>query len=247
MIRTHARFRSAPLLLATALALASGGALAQEDISKVNGGVSAEAGQTYRDMSTVNGGIRIGDGARLRNAETVNGGIRGGDGLQAEDMETVNGGINLGARAQVDTLTTVNGGIRLGTDARVGRHIESVSGGVFVDRGGRVGGNVGTVNGAIGLVGTEVAGDVKTVNGDVTIGAGSRVRGGLTIEKPSSNWFPVTINRRSPRVIIGPDAVVEGPLEFKREVTLYVHTSARTGAITGATAIPYDTPRAPQE
>ena len=193
MIRTHARFRSAPLLLATALALASGGALAQEDISKVNGGVSAEAGQTYRDLSTVNGGIR------------------------------------------------------LGTDARVGRHIESVSGGVFVDRGGRVGGNVGTVNGAIGLVGTEVAGDVKTVNGDVTIGAGSRVRGGLTIEKPSSNWFPVTINRRSPRVIIGPDAVVDGPLEFRREVVLYVHTSARTGAITGATAIPYDTPRAPQE
>ena len=81
MIRTHARFRSAPLLLATALALASGGALAQEDISKVNGGVSAEAGQTYRDLSTVNGGIRIGDGARLRNAETVNGGIRGGDAL----------------------------------------------------------------------------------------------------------------------------------------------------------------------
>ena len=80
MIRTHARFRSAPLLLATALALASGGALAQEDISKVNGGVSAEAGQTYRDLSTVNGGIRIGDGARLRNAETVNGGIRGGEG-----------------------------------------------------------------------------------------------------------------------------------------------------------------------
>ena len=247
MIRTHARFRSAPLLLATALALASGGALAQEDISKVNGGVSAEAGQTYRDLSTVNGGIRIGDGARRRNAETVNGGIRGGDGVQAEDMETVNGGINLGARAQVDTLTTVNGGIRLGTDARVGRHIESVSGGVFVDRGGRVGGNVGTVNGAIGLVGTEVAGDVKTVNGDVTIGAGSRVRGGLTIDKPSSNWFPVTINRRSPRVIIGPDAVVEGPLEFKREVTLYVHTSARTGAISGATAVPYDSARAPQE
>ena len=247
MIRTHARFRSAPLLLATALALASGGALAQEDISKVNGGVSAEAGQTYRDLSTVNGGIRIGDGARARNVDTVNGGIRGGDDIQVRDVETVNGGITLGARAQTEKLNTVNGGVRLGTDARVAGNIESVSGGVFVDRGGRVDGNVGTVNGAIGLVGTEVTGDVKTVNGDVTIGTGSKVRGGLTIDKPSSNWFPVTINRRSPRVIIGPDAVVEGPLEFKREVTLYVHTSARTGAITGATAIPYDTPRAPQE
>ena len=84
-------------------------------------------------------------------------------------------------------------------------------------RSSQVGGGVSTVNGAIGLVGTEVTGDVKTVNGDVTIGTGSKVRGGLTIDKPSSNWFPVTINRRSPRVIIGPDAVVEGPLEFKRE------------------------------
>lgn len=242
-----ARFHPAPLLLAVALVMASGATLAQEDISKVNGGVSAEAGQTYRDLSTVNGGIRIGDGARLRNAETVNGGIRGGDGIQAEDLETVNGGITLGARAQLETLTTVNGGVRLGTDARVGRHVESVSGGIFVDRGGRIGGNVVTVNGAIGLVGTEVVGEVRTVNGDVTIGAGSRVRGGLTVEKPSSNWFPVTINRRSPRVIIGPDAVVEGPLDFKREVVLYVHTTARTGPITGATAVSYDGARAPQE
>ena len=34
--------------------------------------------------------------------------------------------------------------------------------------------------------------------------------------------------------------VVDGPLVFEREVVLYVHASARTGAITGATAIRYD-------
>ncbi len=242
-----ARLRSAPLLLAAALALATGAAFAQEDISKVNGGVEAEAGQTYRDLSTVNGGIRIGDGAKARDVETVNGGIRAGDGIAVEDMETVNGGINVGARAQAKSLTTVNGAIRVGTDAQLGGNVESVSGGVFVDRGGRIDGNVSTVNGAIGMVGTEVTGDVKTVNGDVTIGAGSHVRGKLVIDKPSSNWFPVTISRRNPRVIIGPDAVVDGPLEFKREVTLYVHTSAKTGAISGATAVPYDSARAPQE
>ena len=247
MIRTHARFRSAPLLLATALALASGGALAQEDISKVNGGVSAEAGQTYRDLSTVNGGIRIGDGARLRNAETVNGGIRGGDGLQAEDMETVNGGINLGARAQVDTLTTVNGGIRLGTDARVGRHIESVSGGVFVDRGGRVGGNVGTVNGAIGLVDTDLGGGIETVNGDITVGVGSHVKGGIRIEKPKGNWGVRWGKPKVPRIVIGPDAVVDGELVFEREVTLYVHQSARIGNVSGATAQRYSTPTPPKD
>lgn len=244
---SYARFRSAPLLLATALALATGGAFAQSDISKVNGGVEAEAGQSYRDLSTVNGGIRIGDGVTARDVETVNGGVRAGDGITVEKMETVNGAIQIGARAQARSLTTVNGGIRIGTDAKLGGNVESVSGGVFVDRGGRVDGNVSTVNGAIGVVGTEVMGDVKTVNGDITIGAGSHVRGRIVVDKPTSNWFPVTINRRSPRVIIGPNATVDGPLEFKREVTLYVHTSAKTGAISGATAVPYDSARAPQE
>lgn len=247
MSRSHARFRCVPLLLAGALALATGAAFAQSDISKVNGSVEAEAGQTYRDLSTVNGGIRIGDGARARDVETVNGGVRGGDGVAVEKVETVNGGIQLGARAQARSLTTVNGGIRVGTEARLGGSVESVSGGIFVDRGGRVDGSVSTVNGAIGVVGTEITGDVRTVNGDITIGAGSHVRGGIVVDKPSSNWFPVTISRRSPRVIIGPNAIVDGPLEFKREVTLYVHTSAKTGAVNGATAVPYDSARAPQE
>ncbi|PBJ84094.1 hypothetical protein CMZ84_06495 [Lysobacteraceae bacterium NML93-0399] len=246
MSAVRARLRPASLLLAVTLAL-SGATFAQSDISKVNGGVEAEAGQTYRDLSTVNGGIRIGDNATARDVETVNGGIRAGDGITVEDMETVNGGIQTGARTQAKSLTTVNGGIRVGADARIDGNVESVSGGIFVDRGSRVDGNVSTVNGAIGLVGTEVTGDVKTVNGDVTVGAGSQVRGKVVVEKPSSNWFPVTISRRNPRVIIGPDVVVDGPLEFKREVTLYVHASARTGAISGATAIPYDSARAPQE
>jgi len=242
-----ARFRPAPLLLAAALALASGATFAQEDISKVNGGVEAEAGQTYRDLSTVNGSVRIGDNVKARDVETVNGAIRGGDGIQVDDVETVNGGITLGARAQVKSLSTVNGGIRTGTGAVIGGNVESVSGGIFIDRDGRIDGNVSTVNGAIGVVGTRISGDIKTVNGDITVGSGSQVRGKIVVDKPSSGWFPVTINRRSPRVIIGPNAVVDGPLEFKREVTLYVHASAKTGEISGATAIPYDSARAPQE
>ena len=53
--------------------------------------------------------------------------------------------------------------------------------------------------------------------------------------------------RRDPRIIIGPNAVVEGPLVFERPVTLYVHTSARIGAVTGATAKPFSTDTAPTE
>ena len=47
--------------------------------------------------------------------------------------------------------------------------------------------------------------------------------------------------------MIGPGAVVEGPLVFEREVKLYVHASARTGSVRGATAQRYDTPTAPRD
>jgi hypothetical protein len=45
-------------------------------------------------------------------------------------------------------------------------------------------------------------------------------------------------------VVIGPNAVVDGPLVFERTVELHVHATARTGAITGATALRFtgDTP-----
>jgi len=67
------------------------------------------------------------------------------------------------------------------------------------------------------------------------------------VTKPTSNWFPVQVNKRKPRIIIGPNAVVEGELKFEREVTLYVHETARTGKITGATATSYSGTRAPRE
>jgi hypothetical protein len=72
------------------------------------------------------------------------------------------------------------------------------------------------------------------------------VRGGVTVEKPTNNWLPITIGKqRIPRIVIGPEARVDGPMVFEREVKLYVHSSARIGQVTGATPEPYDTPRAP--
>jgi hypothetical protein len=60
--------------------------------------------------------------------------------------------------------------------------------------------------------------------------------------------MPITFGgKRKPRIVIGPNAVVDGDLVFEREVTLYVHSSARIGKVTGATAIPFDTPRAPRD
>ncbi len=217
--------RTRTVLLLT-LALAAAPALAQQEISKVNGSVRAEAGQVYGDLDTVNGSIHIGAGA------------------VAEDASTVNGSITVEDKAKADSLETVNGAIRVGKNVEIRNDIETVNGSVFVDRGGIVGGDIETVNGAIGLVATRLTGNIETVNGDVTVGVDSHVKGGIKVEKPHGISLK---NRRDPRIIIGPNAVVEGPLVFERPVTLYVHTSARTGPVTGATAKPFSTDAAPAD
>ena len=209
------------------LALCAAPVFAAESISKVNGSITAETGQAYGELETVNGSIHIAGGA------------------STDDAGTVNGGIDVGDKATVGALETVNGGIKLGRDVTVDGSIETVNGSIFVDRGGKVKGGVETVNGAIGLVGTHLGGDIATVRGNVTVGIDSHVAGGLRVEK-SSGMFNLE-SKKPQRIIIGPNAVVEGPLVFEREVTLYVHRTAKTGKITGATATPYTTDTAPQD
>lgn len=226
MTRTPVNRTAARLAFSLALAC-SFPAIAEDDISKVNGSIETSAGQRYGDLETVNGAVRV--------AENV----------QARDASTVNGSIHVESGARVDSLETLNGAIRLARDVQVAGDIETVNGSVFVDSGGTVGGNIETVNGAIGLVRTQVAGNLETVNGDITVGIGSHVRGGITVERPQS-WFQSAPKRR-PRVVIGPDAEVSGPMEFRREVSLYVHRTARIGQVTGAEPVRFETETAPQD
>ncbi len=201
-----------------------------QDIDKVNSSITAEAGQTYGDLSTVNGAIRIEAGAHLEDAETVNGSIRAEDDIQARSLSTVNGSIHVGKRAHVDG------------------NVETVNGGVFVDGGSKVSRGIETVNGAIGIVGTDLGGDIETVNGDITVGVGSHVKGGIKVEKPNNNWIGLRIGKQKiPRIVIGPEAVVEGPLVFERDVKLYVHASARIGSLRGASAVRFDGTTPPKD
>ncbi|HZV39094.1 MAG TPA: FHIPEP family type III secretion protein, partial [Pseudoxanthomonas sp.] len=85
----------------------------------------------------------------------------------------------------------------------------------------------------------------KFVRGDVTVGVGSHVKGGLRVEKPNGGFH--LGKQRPPRIVIGPDAVVEGALVFEHPVVLYVHKTAKTGPVSGATAKTFDTPTAPKE
>ena len=221
-------------LLFTVLLAAAGVAQAHDeqrirDIDKVNGSITAEAGQFYGDLSTVNGGIDLQRGAKVEDMETVNGGIEAGDEVVARSVSTVNGGIRFGQRAQVDG------------------DVETVNGGIFFDRGSNVRRGVSTVNGGIGLVDTDLGGGIETVNGDITVGVGSHVKGGIRVEKPTGNWGLRMGKPKVPRIVIGPNAVVEGNLVFEREVTLHVHQSARIGNVSGATAQRYSTATPPQD
>ena len=221
--RTHNRRAVLALTLATVLCAgaASGPAFAQQDIDKVNGSITAESGQRYGDLQTVNGSIRLEDGASADDASTVNGAIRAGDGVSVRSVQTV------------------NGAIRFGRNAKVGG-VEAVNGGIAFDRGSVVADDVSNVNGGIGLVGTEVGGDVETVAGDITVGADSHVKGGVHVQKPNRSGINLNWGKHEPpRIVIGPNAVVDGPLVFEREVVLYVHDSARIGKVTGATVQRY--------
>ena len=201
-------------------------ALAAEDISKVNGSIQTQANTTYGDLDTVNGSIQLASNVQARGVETVNGSVRTEDNVQARNIETV------------------NGAIRAGRNLVLSRGLVTVNGGIYVDRGGRIGGGVETVNGGIGLVATQVDGDIETVNGDITVGIDSVVKGGIKVNRPS---FGISLTApRKPRIVIGPNAVVEGPLVFEREVVLLVHDSARIGPVTGATPQRFDSETAPR-
>ena len=116
-----------PQILLLALSLVCTSAWADEDVSKVNGKISADAGKTYGALETVNGSIEIGAGAQTKNVETVNGGIRIGDNARTGGVETVNGAIGL-VRTHLGTgIETVNGNITVGIGSQL-------DGGITVSR-----------------------------------------------------------------------------------------------------------------
>lgn len=240
------RVRTLVSLISLSLALAAGPALAQQNVDKVFGGITAQANQEYGSLSSVNGGITVREGAKVESAETVNGGITIQDRARVGSAETVNGGITLGEGARAGSLEAVNGGIRLAKGARVDRDIEAVNGGIRADEQAEVVGDIENVNGAITLRGAQVGGNVTTTNGDIVLSGGARIDGGILVEKPTGNWWK-SEDKRVPRIVIGANSVVAGSLVFEHEVELFVHPTAKTGPITGATAQSFTDTLPPRE
>lgn len=220
--------RHVPAALAFAIAavFSIGTAVAQDDISKVNSSVHVDAGRKAGNVETVNGSVTIESDASAEAVETVNGGVRVGTGAQARSIETVNGGVTLSERAIVH------------------ESVEAVNGSISLAKGVAIGGDVGNVNGAIELDDADVAGRVSTVSGDITVGADSRIGGGIKVEKPTGGFFSwgSNNNQKLPRIVIDAGAEVQGDLVFEREVELFVHENAKVGTITGAQAKRFNGP-----
>ncbi|HEY4366404.1 MAG TPA: hypothetical protein VGN07_04160 [Steroidobacteraceae bacterium] len=208
---------------------------ADNGVSKVNGSVHVAAGEQTGDVETVNGSIQIDAGASVGNVETVNGSVRVGDRATAKALNTVNGGISLGADSKADSLETVNGKLQVAESAQIAGNVTATNGTLSLARGASVGGEVSNVNGAMTLEGAHIGRGLHTSTGDITLRAGSRIDGGILVKKTTPSLF--NWHHRNPRIVIGPDVVVTGPLKFEREVDLYVSDRAKVGQIEGATPV----------
>ncbi|HZF24761.1 MAG TPA: hypothetical protein VEZ88_00755 [Steroidobacteraceae bacterium] len=214
-------------LLVMMLALSGVACDIEDGNDKVNGSINVAAGQAADNASTVNGAIHVASSAAVKHAETVN------------------GSITIGDQATADSAETVNGSITIGTNAHVTGDISSVNGSLTLQKGADVAGKLENVNGRFDLDAAHVGGGIRTVTGDITVGADSRVEGGITVEQPSGG-FNISFSKSVPVVIIGPGATVQGPLKFEREVKLYVSDRATIGEVTGATPIKFSGDQPPK-
>jgi len=202
------------------------------------------SGNDDLDIDKVNGSIRVPDGATAGKLSTVNGGIHVGANAHAHSAGTVNGGIDVESGVTIDSLSTVNGGLHVGDNVKIAKTVEAVNGGISLGKGSDVAGRASNVNGGIRLDAAHVGGGIETVSGDISIGADSRVEGGVLVNEDNS-WFH-SGSSHHPRIVIGPHAVVQGKLTFKRDVDLFVSDSATIGQVEGATPVKFSGDQPPK-
>lgn len=213
-------------------------AMALSACGAFTGDFTVEDGSTLDNgITVVNGRVEIGDDCRINGeVESVNGRIRVGSNSFVEGLQNVNGSIALAENVEVDgDVANVNGSLTIGADSRIAGSLETVNGRIETARGSTVGGKIASVNGGITLVGTQAAG-LETFNSGIQLSGGTHIAGPLHVKRSRG----LNIGSGSPpRVVIGPDARVDGPLTFEREVALFVHESATIGEVTGAEPVSF--------
>ncbi|MEE4639740.1 MAG: hypothetical protein V2J42_13460 [Wenzhouxiangella sp.] len=214
----------------------------------VNEPINVEPGGVVEgDLRSVNGAVTIGDGARVSGSlSNVNGPIDIGERASVGAITSVNGRITLQAGADAGQVESVNGAITLASEVAIGGDVTAVNGSIEVGESSRIDGDVTTVNGSVALSpNAQVQGKVANVRGKIRLDgalvdqiettAGSiELTGTTTVE--GQLWVKAPRNDSSdvPRIVIGPEVTVGGPLQFDREVELLIHDNATVGEIIGA-------------
>lgn len=200
--------------------------------AQLNKSIKIEAGATASGASTVNGSIKVGkDAVVTGDVSTINGTIRVYENARVEDVDTVNGSLRIGDGVRTQNLSSVNGSVQVGTDVIVDGEISVVNGKILLESGTRVARDVSNVNGEISLEGSEVGGNIETVNGDVLLSDKAVLKGDLTVKKPSG-WGN-SDNRRMPKVVIGPGSRVGGAIILEQKVELFISATAEVGVVRG--------------
>ena len=135
------------------------------------------------------------------------------------------------------SLSTVNGGIRVGEQARGDRGAWKRSTAASSSTAAAASATASTRSTARSAWSTRTSAAASIRSTATSPSASVRTcSGGIHVEKPSNSWFCMR-KPKPPRIVIGPNAQVDGALVFEREVVLYVHTTAKVGSISGAKAI----------
>jgi hypothetical protein len=180
--------------------------------------------------------IRLAAGAEAGDLHTVHGSIRIGERSKVGDVKTVDGEVVLAKGSRASSVRSLDGAVQLEEDAKLVHGVSTAGGSIVLDDHADVAGRVSSADGEIRLKNAHVGGGILTRRGNINVGSGSRVENGIRVKQS----FCLCIDAglfSNPRIVIGPGAVVQGPLIFERKVTLYVSDTATIGDVVGATSV----------
>ena len=185
--------------------------------------------------------IRLAADAEAGDLHTLHGSIHIGERSKVGDVKTVDGAVVLAKGSRANSVRSLDGTVQLQEDAKLVHGVSTAGGSIVVDDHADVAGRVSTADGEIRVKNAHVGGGIVTRRGNINVGSGSRVENGIRVKRSFCLCINagVSSNPRvaNPRVIIGPGAVVQGPLIFERKVMLYVSDTATIGDVVGATAV----------
>lgn len=172
----------------------------------------------------------------------VDGSIQVEADARASRLRTVDGDISLGENAQATSIGTVDGNVALASQAVCSGDVSSVDGRIELAPASRVKGDVRSMVGTIRAEDSVIEGSIRSVASRIELSGHTRV-GGIVLDKPDPS---VNIDdhaeQRPPVVLIGPGAIVSGPIVAQRGGTLLVSRQAHIGTVRGIAVQRFDGP-----